>query len=157
MVLSLNSLATEAPCCEKILSFTQNQLAATGTLKSSNGFVYVDVDDDYIHKLIKFIQPYGFEEPPYFGNPGLVGAHITVIYPDEAEKYALGELKECGETITFKPKGCMTVQPPNWEEVTEVYFLVVNAPKLDKIRKKYELPKREYDFHITIGVKPMVN
>ena len=76
------------------------------------------------------------------------------MYPEEATKYGVKEIKECGEMISFVPKKCQVVHPPRWKEIDEVYFIVVDAPQLDQIREKYGLPKREYDFHITIGVKP---
>jgi hypothetical protein len=74
-------------------------------------------------------------------------------YPEEMTKYGVKEIKECGEMISFVPTRCQVVHPPRWKKVDEVYFVVVEAPQLDKIREKYGLPKREYDFHITIGVK----
>jgi hypothetical protein len=135
------------------MDYAQNHLPHEGTLKSSGGFVYVDVDDDYIHKLVPMIQEYGFEEPPYFGNAGLVGAHITVIYPDEIKNHKISEIQEYGESISFTPQRCEAVYPPTWHG-DEAYFIVVEAPELDAIREKYGLPKRKYDYHITIGAKP---
>lgn len=123
-------------------------------LKSSDGFVYIDLDDEYVHKLTPFIQQEGFQEPPYFEEAGLVGAHITVIYPEEVIKYGIKEIEECGENISFVPKSCQVAYPPRWKGIDQVCFIVVEAPLLDEIREKYGLPKREYDFHITIGVKP---
>ena len=76
------------------------------------------------------------------------------MYPDEIKKYGIKKVKECGDVISFVPQTCQVVHPPKWKEIDEVYFVVVEAPQLDQIRKKYGLPKREYDFHITIGVKP---
>jgi hypothetical protein len=156
MLLCYSCTAREASSCPKILNYIQNQLPQYGVLKDSAGFVYVDVDNEYICKLVTFIQKDGFEEPPYFGNPDLVGAHITVIYPDEVKRYGIGKIQECGETIYFTPKECKVVYPPKWQEIDEVYLVVVKAPEFDRIRKKYGLPKREYEFHITIGVKPKV-
>lgn len=125
-----------------------------GTLKSTNGFVYVDIDDKYVHELIQFIEKSGFQKPPYFADPNLVGAHITVIYPDEMKEYSLEQIKEVGTTIYFQPLECNLATPPNWKEIDQVYFIVVDSPQLDQIREKYGLPNREYKFHITIGVKP---
>ena len=155
LITSFSScVAQEAPSCPTILNYIQQNLSNCGVLKESDGFVYVDVDDRYIHNLVTFIQKDGFEEPPYFGELGLVGAHITVIYPDEIKKYGVDRIQECGEIIYFIPKECLVVHPPKWLAIDEVYLLVVEAPELDRIREKYGLPKREYDFHVTIGVKP---
>ncbi len=156
IILFATSFAQEipAPSCPVILNYIDKNLPNYGILKRSNGFVYVDLDDEYVHALITFIQQDGFQEPPYFGDAGLVGAHITVMYPEETAKYGIKDMKECGEMVFFVPKKCQVVHPPRWKEIDEVYFIVVDAPQLDKIREKYGLPKQEYDFHITIGVKP---
>jgi hypothetical protein len=119
----------------------------------SKDFVYVDVDDAYIHKLIRFIEKDGFKEPPYFESPRLGGAHISVMYKNETKEYGIKDLQECGEVICFTPKECRIVRTPGWKESDEVYIIVVDAPELNRIREKYGLPKG-YDFHITIGVKP---
>lgn len=143
-----------APSCPLVLNYIEEHLPHQGILKDSNGFIYVDLDDEYVHKLITFIQQDGFQEPPYFGDNDLVGAHITVAYPEETKKYGIKQIKECGEMISFVPKKCQVAHPFRWEKIEEVYFIVVDAPQLDKIRKQYGLPKQKYDFHITIGVKP---
>lgn len=153
-LVSWGCSSQETAGCQAILNYAENQLPHWGILKNSDGFIYVDLDDGYIHKLTPFIQQQGFEEPPYFGSPDLVGAHISVVYPDELTKYGIKEISELGEKIHFSLTGCNVVHPPNWEEIEEVYFIAVDAPELDEIRQKYGLPKRRYEFHITIGVKP---
>lgn len=140
-------LAAEAPSCSKLIEYAEHQLPHWGVLKNSDGFVYVDLDDDYIHQLVGLID--GYEEPPYFEGMYTAGAHISVIYPNEK----VGEIEECGQMIPFTIKDCQVVHPPRWKEIDEVYFIVVEAPELDALRMKYGLPKREYEFHITIGIK----
>ena len=153
MFLSSFSIAArEAPAASPVLNYIETRLPKSGVLKRTDEFVYVDVDDAYIHQLIPLIQDQGFVEPPYFGD-NLVGAHITVIYPDEMLKYQIGEMEELGKEIPFSSKECVVVKPIKLP-VDEVYFVTVNAPQLDQFRAKHGLPKREYDFHITIGVKP---
>jgi hypothetical protein len=137
-----------------VLTYIEQNLATCGVLKNSDGFVYVDVKDEYILKLITLIKEHGFEPPPYFGEPGLVGAHISVIYPGEMKKDEVEKIQEYGDIIYFTPKSCQIVHPKKWKEVDQVYLLVVEAPKLDRIREKYGLPKNLHDFHITIAVKP---
>lgn len=122
-----------------------------GTLgEAENGFVYLHIDDAFIHDLIKFIEPDGFIEPPYFGKPGLIGAHISVFYADEPRT---GLIEEIGQTFSFSPAQCKIIQPPNWPEVEGVYIIEVDSPELDAIRQKYGLGPRELGFHITIGIK----
>lgn len=152
LVFISQSTFTEAPQDQEILHYSQTELPHMGILMNSGGFVYVNVDDEYIHHLVKFIEKEGFEEPPYFGKD-LVGAHITVMYPREIKEYGIEEIYETGTPISFQLKECQIVHPPNWKEIDKVYFITVEAPELDRIREKYRLPKREYDFHITIGVQ----
>jgi hypothetical protein len=145
--------AEETPACSQIIEYIFDNFTEAGELKQDDrGFVYVDLDDQYVYKLNEFIKDQGFEIPPYFG-PNMYGAHISVVYSKESEKYQLGEIAEVGSTIYFRPVGCKTVPPGSWADVEEVYVITVDAPILDKIRKKYGLPKSTYDFHITIGVK----
>ncbi|MBS0629421.1 MAG: hypothetical protein JSS30_04250 [Verrucomicrobia bacterium] len=136
----------------EIINYIENHLQLSGVLKKSGTFVYVDVDDAYIHQLIPFIEHEGFEEPPYFDKPYSAGAHISVIYSDE--NFSAEEIEEYGQEISFTLKECQIVHPPKWAEIEKVYFIVVEAPELDQLREKYGLTKREYPFHITIGVKP---
>lgn len=127
------------------------QHAYWGVLRENEeGFVYLDIDDNYIHQLIHYIKGSGYEKPPYFGEPHLVGAHISVIYAAEEKK---GEIAEEGKVIYFTPLECKIVQPPNWEGIEGACIIEVDAPELDKIRAKYGLPKFEFGYHITIGVK----
>lgn len=125
-----------------------------GTLgQCDNGFVYLDIDDAFVHDLIRYIEPDGFIEPPYFDKTGLVGAHISVFYADEAVPQTIEEL---GQTFTFTPTGVRIVQPPDWSAIEDVYIIEVDSPELDAVRAKYGLGPREFSFHITIGVKPYV-
>lgn len=156
MMLVCSCIGQQAPACPQILDTIQTSLPHSGVLKESAGFVYVDLDDAYIHKLVTFIQEDGFEEPPYFGSPDLVGAHISVIYSSETKKYGIGEIQECGKTIYFTPKTCQVVHPSEWKEMDAVYIVTVEAPQLDQLKEKYGLPKSKYPFHITIGVKPKI-
>ncbi len=145
--------AQEAPQCSSILSFAEHHLPHCGVLRQSQDLVYVDVDDNYIHKLAALLQSEGFVEPPYFQEGDGVGAHITVIYPHEIAQYGIAQIAECGELISFTPLHCKIVHPPRLN-ADEVYLIVVDAPQLDQLRTRYGLPPSQYAFHITIAVKP---
>lgn len=123
-----------------------------GTLRETeDGFVYIDLDDAFIYGLIRYIEPYGFVEPPYFGKPGLVGAHISLFYVGEKPQRAIEEI---GREFSFIPTTTQIVKPPSWEDVEEVFIIEVDSPELEEMREKYGLENREIPFHITIGVKP---
>ena len=148
-------LEAEEPAFNKeILAYVKTNLEMRGTLcQNAEGFVYVKVDDEYIHKLVQFLAGQGFEEPPYFGRAELVGAHISVIYTQELQQKPLENIVELGQSIVFEPIECKVVQPPTWPEVEAVYLIAITAPELAKIRQKYGLPESKYAFHITIGIK----
>lgn len=138
--------------CDKIKNYIFENLPETGILKQdAMGYVYVDLDDRYINKLIEFIQKEGYERPPYFSPPNGHGAHITVIYADEAKK--IGKINEVGREIAFKIKDCKVIHPHQHPELDGIYLITVQAPLLKRIRKKYGLPPQKYDLHITIGWK----
>lgn len=129
----------------------QSDLPHEGTLKCENGFVYVDLDDETIHKVAPELLEKGFEESPYYNGSSLAGAHITVIYPDEMER--IKTFEEEGKSVFFQPVRCEIVHPPRWEEGAFAFLAIVEAPELDSIREKYGLEKLPFDFHITLGVK----
>lgn len=56
-------IAEEAPASPKVMHYVQDHLPKSGVLKHVEGFLYVDIDDAYIHKLITFIEEEGYEEP----------------------------------------------------------------------------------------------
>lgn len=144
----------KAAPCDQITHYIAENLEISGTLEqTANGFVCVKVDDNYIYQLHHFIKDEGFEIPPYFTKERSQGAHITVMYSREVQEYHVGKIDELGSKISFRITGCQIVQPTTWDEVTDVYLVTVDSPALTKIRKKYGLPKAEYNFHITIGVK----
>jgi len=130
------------------------QYPCFGVLKeNADGFVYLDVDDDFIHELVHFIEPDGFVEPPYFGKTELVGAHISVMYVGEER---MGNIAECGQVFSFTPLECKIVQPPRWDGVESAFLIEVSSPELDQLREKYGLEKYEFGFHITVGIKPKI-
>lgn len=138
---------------ERLLNYIMTSLPKYGILRrDERGLIYVKIDNNYIHKLIAYIQDEEFEVPPYFGE-GLHGAHITVISPEEVIYYALGEIIECGQVICFQPKTCRIVHPPTWASGEKAFLITIEAHELEKLREKYQLPKNKYDFHITIGIK----
>lgn len=155
LALSAHCHAQEAPAASLILEHIQQHLPRYGILKHLERFVYVDIDDAYIHTLISFLQEEGFESPPYFGREDLIGAHITVIYPDELT-CDVSHIEEYGDTIHFIPEKCSIIQPSDWQGVDAIYLVLVQAPALDRIREKYGLPMQRYPFHITLGVKPSI-
>ena len=127
-----------------------SQLSTTGTIQqSARSLVYLNVDNDYIHKIFPLLVHPEVQKPDYF-QPGSMGAHITVFYPEEAIVLEEGDL---GKVHHF--------------EITELvrahlglktyYILLLSSPSLVALRQKYGLSQqlafRGYgvEFHITVG------
>lgn len=144
-------IAEPAPHSNEVIDFISHHLVTQGTLKHSDDFVYVEVNNEYIHGLAPLLSDLGFI-PPDYCEGGKVGAHITVIYPDEMKLFGIDTIDEVNEPISFTIEECQIVYPRrNFESA---YLILVESPRLDQIREKYGFGKREYTFHITIGVKP---
>ena len=154
LLLSIPSIyAEEAPYREEILIYAEMELPHHGILKHkpSTGLIYLDVSDDYITELVKFVEADGFLDSTCLDGPNTIGAHISVISGKEAR--SLESVEELGQEFFFILKDCIKVQPATWKAVDELYILVVEAPELDVLRKKYGLPPKPHEFHITIGVE----
>ena len=151
LILCNEVASREVVPCSLFLQEVKQNLPLTGILKQeSNGFTYIDLDDRYIHQLIQNLPIEGFVEPPYFGE-GLIGAHITLVMPDEWAE--IPQIEECDQPFSFVLKECEIVHPLNWAEISEVFLITLDAPELTALREKYGLKPRDFDFHITIGVK----
>lgn len=128
-------------------------LSLSGRLEiTADELVYLKINDAFIHELFPLLPKVHdvLIKPDYFGED-LIGAHISVIYPEEGTPSPLEEL----DTIySFQPVDlfCAHLGPKNY------YALKVSSPVLTAIRKKYGLSKLLFfknqwlPFHITIGV-----
>lgn len=117
----------------------------------NHNYLYLKVDDDFIHQLYPLIAVSEVNKPDYFETGG-VGAHISVIYPEENKKVNLSELKQEHE-FTVKHVATALIRDKLY------YAVLVESPTLLAIRKHFNLPEllcfKGYDicFHITIGTK----
>ncbi len=127
-----------------------HQLTAKGRLAiSQNKLVYLDIDDDYIHQLFPALKNQSIQKPNYFGEKS-IGAHITVIYPEE---------QKIIKQIEFNQEHLFSIKELVTAEIGQklYYVLLVESFSLLQLRKKYKLPNllcfRGYSigFHITIG------
>jgi hypothetical protein len=127
-------------------------LALAGKLKkSANNLVYLDIDDEYIHRLYPLIKNDIIKKPDYFKR-GSAGAHITVIYPEENKNITSQDL---GQEHIFVIKDFVSARL----DLKTYYILLVESPSLLKLRQRYHLPDllsfKGYSigFHITVGVQ----
>lgn len=130
---------------EKAITFNPR-----GKLVTTNeNYSYLNIDDCYIHQLFPFLQIENIQKPDYFGDDG-IGAHISVIYPEEntiidseeVDREHFFQIKKLVEAVL----GAKTY-----------YILLIESPSLRQIRRKYglgdQLHFKDYliGFHITIG------
>lgn len=146
---------TQYPVIKKlensILLLKANTLPLEGTLAiSRNKLSYLDISDKFINDLYPLLRITGIKKPNYFSD-SKIGAHITVIYPEE-QKFL--QKKEIGTKHTFQIKELVMADIGS----KYYYVLLIESLSLSQIRKKYDLYEmlnfKNYliPFHITIGV-----
>ncbi|MBS0604602.1 MAG: hypothetical protein JSS60_06140 [Verrucomicrobia bacterium] len=151
LLISATPTVIDAP---EILNFAEQSMPHQGPLKkTSEGFVYVKVPNDYILETLTLLKVDKAEAPAYFGQ-GKVGAHITVIDADESKGRAL-KLPPMGTMIPFKIVNFSSVDVTNEHGSKRIYMFTVEAPELEKIRLVNGLPPkvRGFDFHITAAIQ----
>jgi hypothetical protein len=65
------------------------------------------------------------------------------------------KIEECGTEVSFSLKACEVVHPAR-EDIAEIFLITIEAPFLEDLRAKYDLPPPLFDFHISLGYKPGV-
>lgn len=128
-------------------------LSNEGTVHQIDNYCYLKIADDFIHLLYPTLKNYEFiTKPEYFSPPNAIGAHISIIYPEE--NIVLNQ-KDAGQKHLFSIEGLIKAQ----YGVKEYFALAVSSPSLAAIRQQYSLaPKprfkgQEIVFHITIAVR----
>ena len=131
-----------------------SEVKLEGELKQTkDGFVYIDVPDEIINGFIKAI-PAEVKKPPYFSKKfNNVGAHISVIGKSDSDGLKISEI---GDKIEYTIESLDHCKPDGWDEMKQVYFITVKSPRIEAIRKKYDLPAKDHghEFHITVAVQP---
>lgn len=137
----------------EVVQYAKEKLPHEGVLMSnSHGYVYLKVDDAYIHQLFPMlkIKGEGYREPPFFRRKNSPGAHISVFYSNEHI-----HPKELGEKFSFKIKKMAVVK----QKRAKYLVLQVESPELERLREKYGLGPKLYghEYHISIGKKKRPN
>ncbi len=133
----------------KVLNLAKT-LHPKGTLHQQGDYCYLKIDDHYIHEIYPLLSSYGnVKKPDYFNSPHGVGAHISVIYPEENVALFTDN--------TVHGFSVIQLVKANYQRNT-YYVLIVDAPSLEDVRKQYKLDPRPWFqnqrivFHITVGV-----
>lgn len=144
-VLSMTQLV--APHLEAVLA----PLSRTGKLCVTDlGLTYLDIDDNYIYQTFPLITNPQATLPDYFGE-NLIGAHISVIYPEEGIQCSNEDLQKPHHfTVSHLFTALL--------EDKRYYILKVQSPTLTALRRKYGLADKLcfknhwIDLHITVAV-----
>jgi len=122
------------------------KLPRRGNIKQTeSGFLYGDVDNDYIHQAHLLIADKGLRKPNHSA-----GAHISIIYPEEN---SIIQQKIFEGVIEFKLDGLFSVDLFN----KRYYVLKIISPTIKEIRKNYGLSEKlifkgyQVYPHITVG------
>ncbi len=137
---------------EKILQ-TAAKVNAVGQLKiKGNGFVYLDVPNDFIDQVWQQL-PFQHDFTPISTTAKKMGAHISVIYEDEMIAKEIWNFTHAGQWFEFEVKELRYVDKKTASGKERLWLLAADAPALQRLRMHYGLkPKlQNHDFHITIG------
>lgn len=123
-----------------------------GLIQQRGDYCYLDIDDRYINQIYPMLAHYGrVDKPAYFSVSDGIGAHISVIYPEERVKVLPSSV---GQKHVFSIYGLFKAQ---YEE-KEYFILSLTSPSLSAFRQLHYLTPRpiwkrqEVMFHITVGV-----
>jgi hypothetical protein len=129
------------------------KLPTEGLLKRCHNYCYLKIDDNYIHSIYPLLDTYGhINKPDYFNTTDDIGAHISVIYPEENIDIAQIDSRQ---TYCFSIDGLIKAR----YGVKDYFALAVTSPSLAIFRQKHLLAskptfkRQPIVFHITIGVR----
>jgi hypothetical protein len=144
---------------EKMGAKAESVAALSGRLQlSSSGWLLLNVPNAIVNGLFQAINEHGVEMPPARAANGVYQAHISVMHRTEVEAAGGGDkITERGKLIPYQLGQVKTCNPDGWPEMEQVWFVEVESPALEAIRKKYGLtglPKKgKHKFHITFAVR----
>ncbi len=132
-------------------------------LREPKLYVYLDLNDDFIFKLLPLLNLDNMVPPSYFPDSmdqnkafikKPIGAHISIIYDNEATTTDNIDIALEGQEFVFKVS---TLLQGNVFEDAVTYALKIESPELLAIRKQYQLSDVldykgfKLPLHITIG------
>lgn len=133
------------------------EIEQVGILKyKDNGYLYLDVSDEFISKAIPLMDTPGKLIPTrHFTNKNGIGAHITVIYENENIAYNDSEIMEVGQPYYFTVRELYSFGLNRDNAMSKLWMIDVDAPELSLIREKYGLTPlfKGHNFHITLGTE----
>ena len=143
-----------SPSGEDILQLVSHLPREGFLAKNPTGYVFLDLDDDWIFSVQEEMEKFGYEVPPYFAGPEAVGAHVTVVPANNAKNYK--GMVEVGKKVEFEVVRASTTFPIRYWYGTEAVFKIwVKSPELSRISK--EISGSGYNppsgFNIVVGIR----
>ena len=123
--------------------------------RNPTGYIFLDLDDDWIFSLQQEMEKFGYEVPPYFVGPQAVGAHISVVPASFSNRYKDVEV-DVGRKVVFEViRAGPTFPTRYWYGAEAVYKIWVRSPQLNYISKRLAGPgyKPPGGFNIVVGVR----
>ncbi len=137
-----------------IISYISSILPIAGTLaQTSNGFIYLNIANEYITSIIPFFNDPSIDIPPYFDGAFKAGAHIAIASPLEEKKIYCP--LPIGEVFSFTVTGCYKANLLYDLKNKYVWYLTVTSEELSELRESMgqsSLPNGE-TFYITVAYK----
>lgn len=131
-------------------------LATTGVIHQSEHYCYLKIDDEYIHRAYPLLAEYShIHKPDYFSPNNNIGAHISIIYPEE--DVTLHNIHP-GQIHSFTVVGFMKAKFGH----KEYFVLAVEGASLTALRRQHQLSAKpvfkghNIVFHTTIGVRDLL-
>ena len=119
---------------------------------SKSGWGLLSVPNALVRGAFAALHEPGAELPPE------LNAHISVLRKEDLEQIGGPDLvKERGQVFHYTLGPLRSVKPAGWPGISRVWFIEVNSPELQQLRKSYgltPLPKNnEFKFHITVAIR----
>jgi hypothetical protein len=119
---------------------------------SQSGWGLLSVPNALVRGAFAALHEPGAELPPGFN------AHISVLRPEDLDQIGgPDKVKERGQVFRYTLGPLRSVKPAGWPGISRVWFIEVNSPELQQLRKSYgltPLPKdNEFKFHITVATR----
>ena len=147
-----------SPSEESVLNKIEKLPMSGYVSRNPTGYVFLDLDDDWVFALQEEMEKFGYEVPPYFVGAQAVGAHVTIV-PSELGKETKSGDVEIGKKIEFEVVKAGPMFPNRrWYGTEAVYMIWVESEELTRMSK--ELGGRRYKplyggFNIVVGVRSL--
>tara|TARA_A100001015_G_C14863786_1_gene661427 strand:- start:132 stop:728 length:597 start_codon:yes stop_codon:yes gene_type:complete len=139
----------------QILEYVKENLPTWGIVKQrEDGYIYAELPNYYIYDPYTLLNQNYAQLPNYFDENQPIGAHISLILPEENPTNSI----DIGEKIQFSIKDLHCSCPHNLPDIKYIWYLTVECDTIVKIRKDNDLPAKIFnqEYHITFAIEKKV-